>query len=81
MNHLHAPYIAAGRISNDDLLYTLSVCITEPIRFINLYEWRRLNELEMCALGVFWKSLGDAMRIEYRGFLARDSWVRRHGLV
>ncbi|CAJ2499659.1 Uu.00g025120.m01.CDS01 [Anthostomella pinea] len=78
MNFLHSKYIKDGSISNADLLYTLSVFVIEPPRFIRLYEWRTLNEMEYCAYGVFWKSVGDAMGIEYKGFLARESW--RNGI-
>lgn len=74
MNYLHSPYIKTGKISNADLLYTLSVFITEPISWINEYEWREVTEMEICALGTFWKSIGDAMEITYSGYLKRDSW-------
>lgn len=73
MNYLHSKYVTAGQISNADLLYTLAACITEPTRFIAAYEWRPLNDLERCALGVFWMSLGDAMGIEYAGYLAKGA--------
>lgn len=69
MNFLHSKYVAAGTITNADLLYTLSVFITEPPRFARLYDWRPLNAMERCAYGVFWKSIGDAMGIEYKGYL------------
>jgi hypothetical protein len=74
MNFLHSTYKKAGQISNADFLYTLSVVVTESIRFINLFEWRPLNDMEVCAIGTFWKSIGDAMEIEYKGYLAKDSW-------
>ncbi|KAI7780522.1 hypothetical protein LA080_015923 [Diaporthe eres] len=74
MNDLHRPYKKAGKISNADLLYTLSVAVTEPIKWIGLYEWRPLNDLEVCAIGTFWKSIGDAMEIEYKGYLTQDNW-------
>ncbi len=74
VNYLHSRYKKAGKISNEDFLYTLSVCVTEPIRFINQFEWRKLNDMEVNAIGAFWKSIGDAMDIEYKGYLARDSW-------
>ncbi|EFX02057.1 hypothetical protein CMQ_2106 [Grosmannia clavigera kw1407] len=73
MNYLHERYRAAGQIDNADLLYTLAACVTEPIRFLRLYEWRPLNAMERCALGVFWKSIGDAMGIGYDGHLARGA--------
>ncbi len=65
MNWLHRGYQRAGRISNADLLYTLSVFVTEPARFAALYEWRPLNDAERCAYGVFWKAMGDAMGISW----------------
>jgi hypothetical protein len=75
MNWLHSKYIAAGKITNEDLLYTLSVFVTEPIRFIGLYEWRALNDMEKCAFGVFWKKIGDDMDIKYEGYLPRSQWA------
>lgn len=74
MNYLHSPYIKSGKISNEDLLYTLSVFITEPITWVNKFEWRNTTEYEICALGTFWKSIGDAMDIDYKGHLKRESW-------
>ena len=71
MNYLHSKYVAAGQISNADLLYTLSVFVTEPARFMRLFEWRPLNDMEHCAYGTFWKSIGDAMGIQYEGYLER----------
>lgn len=75
MNWLHSKYVASGQISNADLLYTLSVAITEPERFMRLYEWRSLNEMEYCAYGTFWKSIGDAMGIKYEGYLSNAEWA------
>lgn len=74
INFLHSKYIEEGTISQADLLYTLSVFVMEPPRFARLYEWRAMNEMEICAYGVFWKAVGDAMGIKYKGLLARDSW-------
>ena len=65
MNYLHARYRKAGKITNDDLLYTLSLFALEPARWIEKYEWRSLTELELCACGTYWKSMGDAMEIAY----------------
>lgn len=66
MNYLHGMYKKQGRISNDDFLYTLSVFVTEPINWVQKLEWRELNDMEKCAIGTFWKSIGDAMEIDYR---------------
>ncbi|KAI0547015.1 hypothetical protein F4679DRAFT_555536 [Xylaria curta] len=74
INFLHSKYRQEGTISNPDLLYTLSVFVLEPPRFMRLYEWRAMNDMEYCAYGVFWKSIGDAMGIEYKGLLAHDTW-------
>ncbi|OLN96963.1 hypothetical protein CCHL11_07431 [Colletotrichum chlorophyti] len=75
MNYLHSGYLAAGQISNSDLLYTLAVCVTEPIRFMKLYEWRPLTEMEICAAGTHWKAIGDAMDIRYKGLLSQEKWA------
>ena len=65
MNYIHGLYIKSGKISNDDLLYTLSLFTWEPVRWINRHEWRQVEDFERCAFGTFWKSVGDAMRIDY----------------
>ncbi|KAK0659986.1 Mycophenolic acid synthesis protein B [Lasiodiplodia hormozganensis] len=65
MNYLHSLYRKSGKISNGDLLYTLALFALEPKNWINRYEWRKLTDLEICALGTFWKSVGDAMEISY----------------
>ena len=43
MNWLHSQY----KISNDDKLYTLSVFVTVPQRWLEKYEWRPLTDLEI----------------------------------
>ncbi|KAK3177581.1 hypothetical protein K4F52_009632 [Lecanicillium sp. MT-2017a] len=80
MNYLHSSYRKSGQITNEDMLYTLSVFVTEPPRFARLYDWRPLNEMEYCAFGVFWKAIGDAMGIEYIGYLARAEKGWRDGV-
>ncbi|KAJ5681353.1 uncharacterized protein N7477_001293, partial [Penicillium maclennaniae] len=62
---LHKGYRDSGKILEDDMLYTLSLFATEPIRFVKLYEWREMTEMERCAVGTYWKSLGDALSISY----------------
>ena len=74
MNFIHSQYQKAGKISNDDMLYTLSLFALEPARWINKYEWRKLEEFENCAVGTFWKGLGDAMGINY-GKLKSSEWT------
>lgn len=43
LNELHGKY----PISNDDYLYTLVLFVTEPIRWINSWEWRKLDIREI----------------------------------
>lgn len=47
------------------MLYTLSLFATQPVHFVEAYEWRSLTELEKCAIGTFWKSVGDGLDISY----------------
>lgn len=65
INSIHGPYKAAGSISNDDMLYTLSLFAGELPRWCKRFEWRELTPLELCALGVNWKGIGDGMEISY----------------
>ncbi|EAS31447.3 uncharacterized protein CIMG_06926 [Coccidioides immitis RS] len=65
MNYIHSVYRKSGKILDDDMLYTLSLFALEPARWIDRHEWRKLTDLEKCALGTFWKSVGDAMEIDY----------------
>lgn len=75
MNYLHSRYQKTGKITNDDLLYTLGIFALEPSRWINRYEWRQLTELEMCACGTCWKNMGDAMGISFEKLpSARSGW-------
>lgn len=50
LNYIHGWYQKQGQISNDDMLYTLTLFALEPVRWINRYEWRKLTDLEICAL-------------------------------
>ncbi|CAF0720729.1 unnamed protein product [Adineta ricciae] len=61
MNYLHGLY--GNRISNDDMLYTLSLFILEPIRWIKKYEWRSLVPIEEEARFVYYKEIGIRMGI------------------
>lgn len=75
MNYIHSLYQKSGLIRNDDMLFTLSLFALEPIRWIEKYEWRALQDFEQCALGVFWKSIGDAMGISYEKLgSAEEGW-------
>ncbi|KAI1738168.1 hypothetical protein F4680DRAFT_426312 [Xylaria scruposa] len=65
-NYLHSHYLKTGRISDDDMLYTLSLFTLEGMRWTDLYEWRRLTPMERCAMATFWKALGEDLQITYR---------------
>jgi hypothetical protein len=43
-------YQKKGLITNDDLLYTLSLFALEPVRWIERYEWRKMTPMEICAM-------------------------------
>ncbi|KAI4843621.1 hypothetical protein E4T44_06646 [Aureobasidium sp. EXF-8845] len=62
-NFLHSLY--GSKISNDDLLYTLSLFLLEPIRWIKEHEWRELTEMEIAAMGLFWLKVGQGMKIDF----------------
>ena len=65
MNYIHSQYQKSGKLLDDDLLYTLALFAGEPTRWIDKYEWRKLEDFEKCAIGTFWKAIGDAMAIPY----------------
>ncbi|KAL0948214.1 hypothetical protein HGRIS_010820 [Hohenbuehelia grisea] len=60
VNWLHSQY----SIKNDDYLYTLSLFILEPIKWIQKYGWRSLSPLEQQANFLFWVEIGKRMDIK-----------------
>ncbi|KAL3480149.1 hypothetical protein BJX99DRAFT_35727 [Aspergillus californicus] len=62
---LHSGYRSSGTIREEDMLYTLGLFACQPVRFIEKYEWRMLSDMEKCAIGTYWKSLGDGLEISY----------------
>ncbi|KAI7853000.1 hypothetical protein BDC45DRAFT_606905 [Circinella umbellata] len=60
LNEIHGKY----PISNGDFLYTLSLFICEPIKWINRYGWRKLEPLESNALFRIWYDVGVKMNIQ-----------------
>ena len=60
VNYIHSGY----KISNDDYLYTLSVFITEPVKWVKNYDYREMTDLEIEALYVMWKEFGERMHIK-----------------
>ena len=61
LNAIHNMY--SNRISNDDMLYVLSVFILEPKKWIDKYEWRTLSGEEYQAIFIHWKGIGERMGI------------------
>jgi hypothetical protein len=70
MNYLHGRYQKAGKISNDDMLYTLSLFILEAERWTRLYDYRTLTPMEMCAMCVYQASFCDRGELK----LTRQQW-------
>lgn len=76
MNYIHSLYQKSDLISNDDMLYTLSLFALEPRRWIQKYEWRDFTQMEQCAFGVFWEEIGKAMNISFEALpSAKSSWT------
>jgi hypothetical protein len=62
INYIHSLYRKS--ISNDDMLYTLSLFILEPIRWTKKYDWRSFTFIEEEARFLLWKEVGERMGIE-----------------
>ncbi|KAK4703145.1 hypothetical protein P7C70_g3074, partial [Phenoliferia sp. Uapishka_3] len=62
INYLHGLW--ASKISNDDLLYTLSTFILEPNVWASQFEWRSLTPVEEMAWHVFFSEIGRRMGIK-----------------
>ena len=76
MNYIHSQYQKSGKILDDDLLYTLALFAGEPARWIDKYEWRKLEDFEKCAIGTFWKAIGDAMGIPFKNLRSGgEGWL------
>lgn len=74
INYLHEPYIRSLQITNSQMIYTLSTCITEPIRFLGQFEWRKLSDMELAAHATFWKYIGEMMGADYTAELGKKEW-------
>ncbi|CRG92046.1 hypothetical protein PISL3812_09101 [Talaromyces islandicus] len=65
MNYLHARYRRANKITDTDLLHTLGDGLAEILNVVEREEWRKLTDVEKCALGIFHKNLGEDMEIPF----------------
>ncbi|KXS09981.1 hypothetical protein M427DRAFT_104550 [Gonapodya prolifera JEL478] len=61
MNYLHGRW--KGKISRDDLLYTLSLFMVEVPKWVDQFEWRQTTDLEKEALFTVWYHIGRCMGI------------------
>ncbi|KAI9307150.1 hypothetical protein BJ944DRAFT_198105 [Cunninghamella echinulata] len=60
LNQIHGKY----PIRNGDYLYTLALFLSEPVRWINSYEWRKLDIREINAIFRVWHDIGVDMKIQ-----------------
>jgi len=82
LNAIHGQF--GSQISNADLLYTLSVFVVEPVRWVDRFEWRPCDECERQALATWWTDVGGMMGIKdiprgWEGFAAfHDEYEESH---
>ena len=80
MNTMHGAY----PISNEDMRYVLTTFVVVPMRWLDVYGWRRLSEAERVASCNYYRELGRNMGIKdiptsYQEFAAlMDSYERDH---
>ncbi|KGO42352.1 hypothetical protein PEX1_000950 [Penicillium expansum] len=75
MNYLHARYRRANKITDNDLLHTLGDGLAEILNVVEREEWRKLSDVEICALGIFHKNLGEDMGIPFDPLPSKgDGW-------
>lgn len=61
----HDRYRRANKITDNDLLHTLGDGLAEILNVVDREEWRKLTDVEKCALGIFHKNLGEDMGIPF----------------
>lgn len=76
MNYLHRRYRQASKILDEDLLHTLGDGAAEIVHIVNAEEWRRLTDVEKCALGVYHHDLGTDMEIPFTPLKSSQSGWR-----
>lgn len=80
LNHLHRGH----DITNEDMLYVLTVFAVTPTRFVNEHGWRPLTDHETVATWAFYAELGRRMHVQavpgsYLGLEEfYDDYVHRH---
>ncbi|KAI0430717.1 hypothetical protein F5Y09DRAFT_222659 [Xylaria sp. FL1042] len=75
-NYLHNIYRRTGRISNEDMLYTLSLFTLQPMRWTAIYDWRPLSDMERCAIATCFKVWGEDLEITYEALPSHsEGWI------
>lgn len=65
VNYIHSLYRPSGKMTDDDLLYTLGLFALEPLRFVERWEWRAPTRDERYALATLWRALGQDLKIPF----------------
>ncbi|KAF3941848.1 hypothetical protein ABW19_dt0204168 [Dactylella cylindrospora] len=78
INYLHNRH--KDSISNNDLLYTLSLFMCQPAVFIDRFEWRKLHPIEKLGMHRFWSEVGIRMGIQGipDSFEATYAWANEY---
>ncbi|OOG00297.1 hypothetical protein ASPCADRAFT_60 [Aspergillus carbonarius ITEM 5010] len=76
MNYLHARYRKANKITDPELLHTLGDGLAEILNVVNTSEWRKLTDVEICALRIFHRNLGEDMQIPFHPLPSHDEGWR-----
>ncbi|KAL7274384.1 hypothetical protein RUND412_002723 [Rhizina undulata] len=64
VNFIHSRY--GSKITNDQMVYTLCLLVSEGLKWVDQYDWRTSTALEKHASYVFWKEVGIRMGIAER---------------
>lgn len=62
-NLLHGRYRHFGKISDDDMLDTFSPCAPKSIRRTETRQLRSLADIELRAMGLYWKGLSKMVAV------------------
>ena len=68
---IHGSYRKSGKIREEDMLYTLAVVATQPVDLIQTWEWRKLTEVELHAVGTLYQGIAEALDIDYETFFRK----------
>ncbi|TGJ82277.1 hypothetical protein E0Z10_g6492 [Xylaria hypoxylon] len=63
VSRIHGRYRPQGTMSDEDLLYVLSLFAVEPTRWVERFEWRAMDARERGALAVLWRWVGGELGI------------------